>query len=63
MDGMERLVADNVVQATDATIRSLQRGVFARMRALGLEGYRWALPRISSSLNHKHHHEFKRALF
>jgi len=43
------LVADNVAQAADTTIRSLQRGVFAGMRALGLAGYRWALPRISSS--------------
>jgi len=42
------LVADNVAQAADATIQSLQRGVFAVMRALGLAGYRWALPRISS---------------
>jgi len=42
------LVADNVAHAADATIRSLQRGVFAGMRALGLAGYRWALPRISS---------------
>jgi len=41
-------VADNVAQAADATIRSLQRGVFAGMRALSLVGYRWALPRISS---------------
>ena len=39
------LVADNVAQAAGATIRSLQRG--AGMRALGLAGYRWALPRIS----------------
>jgi len=29
-------------------IASLQRGLFAGMRALGLAGYRWALPRISS---------------
>jgi len=42
------LVADNVAQATGATILSLQRGVFAGMRALDLAGYRWALPRISS---------------
>ena len=42
------LVADNVAQAAGATIRSLQRGVFAGMRVLGLAGYRWALPRISS---------------
>ena len=42
------LVADNVAQAADATIRSPQRGVFAGMRALDLAGYRWALPRISS---------------
>jgi len=40
------LVADNVAQAAGATIPSLQRGVFAGMRALGLAGYRWALPRI-----------------
>jgi len=40
------LVADNVAQAAGAPIRSLQRGVFAGMRALGLAGYRWALPRI-----------------
>ena len=43
------LVADNVAQAAGATIRSLQRVVFAGMRALCLAGYRWALPRISSS--------------
>jgi len=43
------LVADNVAQAVDATIRSLQRGVIAGMRAPGLAGYRWALLRISSS--------------
>jgi len=42
------LVADNVAQAADATIRSLQRGVFAVMCALGLAAYRWALPRTSS---------------
>ena len=42
------LVADNVAQAAGAAIRSLQRGVFDGMRALGLAGYRWALPRISS---------------
>jgi len=30
------LVSDNVAQAADAPIRSLQRGVFAGMRALGL---------------------------
>jgi len=42
------LVADNVVQAADAMIRSLQKGVFAGIGALGLAGYRWALPRISS---------------
>jgi len=47
------LVADNVAQAADATIRSLQRGVFVGMRALGLAGYRWALPRISSISNAK----------
>ena len=34
------LVADKVAQAADATIRSLQKGVFAGMRALGLAGYR-----------------------
>ena len=45
---LNALVADNVAQAAGATIRSLQRGVFAGMRALGLAGYRWALPRISS---------------
>jgi len=44
------LVADNVAQAAGATIRSLQRGVFAGMRALDLAAYRWALPRISSFL-------------
>ena len=43
------LVADNVVQAAGAPIRSLQRGVFAGMRALGMAGYGWALTRISSS--------------
>jgi len=42
------LVADNVAKAAGATIRLLQRGVFAAMRALGPAGYRWALPRISS---------------
>jgi len=42
------VVADNVEQAADATTRWLQRGVFARMPALGLAGYRWALSRISS---------------
>ena len=30
------LVADNVAQAADEATRSLQRGVFAGMRALGL---------------------------
>jgi len=30
------LVADNVAQAADTATRSLQRGVFAGMRALGL---------------------------
>jgi len=34
------IVADNAAQAAGATIRSLQRGVFAGMRALGLAGYR-----------------------
>jgi len=42
------LVANNVAQAADETIRSLQRGVFAGMHALDLAGYRWALPRIFS---------------
>jgi len=42
------LVADKVVQGADAMIRSLQKGVFAGIGALGLAGYRWALPRISS---------------
>jgi len=42
------IVVDNVTQAAGAAIRSLQRGVFAGMRALGLAGYRWALTRISS---------------
>jgi len=45
------VVADNVAQATGATIRSLQRGIFAGMGALGLAGYRWILPRISSLTN------------
>jgi len=40
--------ADSVAQAAGAPILSLQRGVFAGMRALGLAGYRWALLRISS---------------
>jgi len=35
------LVADNVAQAADATIRSLQRGIFAGLRAQGLTGYCW----------------------
>jgi len=44
------LVADNIAQAADATIRSLRGGDrdFASLRALELAGYRWALPRISS---------------
>jgi len=42
------IVADNVAQAADAATRSLERGVFAGMRALDLAGYRWALPCISS---------------
>jgi len=42
------LIADNAAQAANAMSRLLQRGVFAAMRALGLVGYRWALPRISS---------------
>jgi len=46
--GMPSIVADNVAQAAGETIRSLQRGNFSGMRALGLAGYRWALPRISS---------------
>jgi len=48
---MEALAADNVAQAAGVTIRSLLRGVFAGMRALGLADYRWALPRISSRIN------------
>jgi len=44
------LVANNVAQAADAATRSLQRGVFAGTRALGMAGYRWALLRISSSM-------------
>lgn len=44
------LVADNVAHAADATIPSLQSGVFACMRAQALAGCRWALPRISSRL-------------
>jgi len=44
------VVADNVAEAADATIRSLRIGDrdFAGLRALGLAAYRWALPRISS---------------
>ena len=42
------LVADNVAQAADATIRSLQRGDISGLRVLGLAAYRLALPRISS---------------
>jgi len=42
------LVADNVAQAAGAPVRLLQTGVFTGMRALGLAGYHWALPRISS---------------
>jgi len=45
---LNALIADNVTQAPDATIRSLQRGVFAGLHELLLAGYRWALPRISS---------------
>ena len=41
------LVAHNVAQAAGTTIRSLQRDIFAGMRALALTGYRWALPRVS----------------
>jgi len=44
------LIADNVMQAAYATIRSLWTGVFAGLRELLLAGYRWALPRISSLL-------------
>jgi len=40
------VVTDNLAQAAGATIPSLQRGVFAWMCALGLAGYRWALPCI-----------------
>jgi len=42
------VIADNIAQAADATIRSLQRGFFARMHALGLAVYRWAQPHICS---------------
>jgi len=42
------LVADSVAHAADTMIQSLQRGDFAIPRAVGLAGYRWALPRISS---------------
>jgi len=45
---LNALVADNVAQAAGATIWWLQRGIFAGMRAIGLAGYRWALPPISS---------------
>jgi len=41
------LAANKVTQAADATIPSLRMGDFAGLRALGLAGYRWALPRIS----------------
>jgi len=41
------LVADNFVQAADVAI---QRGDFAILHALGLAGYRWSLPNISSFL-------------
>jgi len=42
------LVADNVAQAADATIRLLPRGDFARLRALGLAGYRqWRSQKFS----------------
>jgi len=44
VEGIERPRC-NVAQAAGALIRSLQRGVFAGIRALGLAGYRWALPR------------------
>jgi len=43
------LVANIVTLAAGATTGWLLRGVFAGMRALGLAGYRWALPRICSS--------------
>jgi len=46
------LVADNVAQAADATIRSLQRGDISGLRALGLAGYRWALKRITSHVSY-----------
>jgi len=42
------LVADNVAQAADATIRSLQRGDISGLRELGLAGHRLAVRRISS---------------
>jgi len=42
------LATNNVTHAADATIPSLPRGDFAGLRAMGLAGYRWALPRISS---------------
>ena len=42
------LVADNVAQAANAVTQSLHRDVFARMHAMGLAGYRWALPCSSS---------------
>jgi len=45
---MERAHYKIVTLAADVTIRSLQRGAFAGMRALGLAGYRWALPRLNS---------------
>jgi len=38
---LNTLVADNVAQAADATIRSLQSGVFAGLRAQGLTVYYW----------------------
>jgi len=44
------LVADNVVQAADAPIRSLQRCDISGLRVLGLAGCHWALPRISTLL-------------
>ena len=41
--GRSAVVADNVAQAADATIRSLQRGVFDGMHAIGLAVYRLPL--------------------
>jgi len=44
------LTANNVRQEADAAIPSLPRGDFTGLRALGLAGYRWALPSIASYL-------------